>query len=156
MQLPRWNSRQTWPREHRERCNGNALIIILRFTSNQLHSFNWFHIHRRSVFFMWDEAGEPGELPQTRREQKSNNMPTLDKIKPLQRDEYSVCFSSCRGQTQQLHAGSRTSSLSVRVCFCEEVPFAMAARPVGLPGIRRGVLCSSSGIRPMPGPMWFR
>lgn len=32
----------------------------------------------------------------------------------------------------------------------------MAARPVGLPGTSRGVLGSSSGIRPMPGPMWFR
>lgn len=32
----------------------------------------------------------------------------------------------------------------------------MAARPVGLPGTSRGVLGSSSGIKPMPGPMWFR
>lgn len=69
---------------------------------------------------------------------------------------FSVCVSSHRGQTQPRHAGSLTSSLSVRECFCEEVPFAMAARPVGLPGTRRGVLGSSSGIKPMPGPMWFR
>lgn len=32
----------------------------------------------------------------------------------------------------------------------------MAARPVGLPGTSRGVLGSSSGIKPMPGPMWLR
>lgn len=44
----------------------------------------------------------------------------------------------------------------MRECFCEEVPFAMAARPVGLPGTSRGVLGSSSGIKLMPGPMWFR
>lgn len=49
-----------------------------------------------------------------------------------------------------------TSSLSVRVCLCEEVPLDMAARPVGLPGTSRGVLGSSSGIRPIPGPMWFK
>lgn len=49
-----------------------------------------------------------------------------------------------------------TSSLSVRTCFCPEVPLPMAARPVGLPGTSRGVLGSSSGIKPMPGPMWLR
>lgn len=49
-----------------------------------------------------------------------------------------------------------TSSLSVRTCFCAEVPLPMAARPVGLPGTSRGVLGSSSGIKPMPGPMWLR
>lgn len=32
----------------------------------------------------------------------------------------------------------------------------MAARLVGLPGTSRGVLGSSSGINPMPGPMWLR
>lgn len=32
----------------------------------------------------------------------------------------------------------------------------MAARPVGLPGTSRGVLGSSSDIKPMPGPMWLR
>lgn len=49
-----------------------------------------------------------------------------------------------------------TSSLSVRTCFCVEVPLPMAARPVGLPGTSRGVLGSSSGIKLMPGPMWLR
>lgn len=32
----------------------------------------------------------------------------------------------------------------------------MAARPVGLPGTSRGVLGSSSGIKPIAGPMWLR
>lgn len=32
----------------------------------------------------------------------------------------------------------------------------MVARLVGLPGTSRGVLGSSSGIKPMPGPMWLR
>lgn len=36
------------------------------------------------------------------------------------------------------------------------MPLPIAARPVGLPGTSRGVLGSSSGIKPMPGPMWLR
>lgn len=57
-----------------------------------------------------------------------------------------------RATAHSLH----TSSLSARTCFCAEVPLPMAARPEGLPGTRRGALGSSSGIRPMPGPMWLR
>lgn len=59
-------------------------------------------------------------------------------------------------ETQQLHTGLHTSSLSVRACFCAEVPFPIAARPVGLPGTRRGEVGSSSGIKPIAGPMWLR